>query len=271
MNVGIVGLGLIGGSLARAIKENTNHTVYGFDKDKTASLAARLAGATDGELDEKALSVCDIVIISVYPGAAEEYIEENREKFKKGAIVTDTCGVKRKICGRGFSLAEKFGFYFIGGHPMAGTQYSGFSKSRANLFKGATVLLCARPGEDVGTMEKLREFYLSAGFAAARYTDPEKHDRMIALTSQLAHVVSNAYVKSPNAEGCRDYAAGSYRDMTRVAKLNAEMWGELFSENGDNLCREIELLAKNLLDYSDAIKSGDTNELKKLLSREGND
>lgn len=270
MNVGIVGLGLIGGSMARAIKEKTEHAVYGFDLSTSAMLAAKMTEAIDGELDSERLSECDIVIVSLYPGATVDYVKTNAAAFKKGAIVIDTCGVKCCVCSELEDFAAENGFVFLGGHPMAGTQFWGFSHSRASLFKGASMIIASKGISDINLLEKIKEFFVSIGFAELIMTTPEKHDKMIAYTSQLAHIVSNAYVKSPSAMDRKGFSAGSYKDMTRVARLNVEMWTELFLDNRDNLANEIDLLTENLKKYSDALKSGDENKLRELLS-EGND
>lgn len=266
MNVGIVGLGLIGGSLARAVKEMTEHTLYAYDISVSAVLAAKMVGSCDGDLDSQTLGLCDIVMISTYPQAAIDYVKANKDNFKKGAIVIDCCGVKRVVCDELTDLAEKNGFIFIGGHPMAGTQFWGFEHSRASLFKGASMILA--PGHriaDIQLLDMLKNFFVSLGFGTLTITTPEEHDRIIAYTSQLAHVVSNAYVKSPTALNRKGFSAGSYRDMTRVAKLNVNMWTELFLENGDYLADEIDLLTENLKQYSEAIRANDRERLSQLL------
>ena len=265
MTVGIVGLGLIGGSLARAVKENTNHTVLGADISSKAFYAAKLCEAVDGELNEKNIGDCDIVLVSLYPEKAVEYVTENAEKFKKGAFVIDCCGVKRYICGRLLPVAQKNGFVFLGGHPMAGTQNWGFEYSRGSMFKNASMILTCYENLGIQTLEMLKTFFLSLGFSKLQFSTPEEHDRIIALTSQLAHIVSNAYVKSPTAKKRIGFSAGSYRDMTRVADLNNEMWTELFLENRDYLAQEIDVLADNLKKYSQALKENDAEKLNELL------
>ena len=266
MNVGIVGLGLIGGSMARAVKENTEHIVYGFDLSNSTMLAAKMTGAIDGELNGERLPECDIVILSLYPGATVDYVKANAASFKKGAVLIDTCGVKRCVCSELEDFAAENGFVFLGGHPMAGTQFWGFSHSRASLFKGASMIIASKGISDIKLLEKIKSFFEAVGFEELNVTTPERHDEIIAYTSQLAHVVSNAYVKSPTALDRKGFSAGSYKDMTRVAKLNVEMWTELFLENRDNLINEIDLLTENLKKYSDALKSGDEDELRVLLS-----
>lgn len=265
MNVGIVGLGLIGGSMAKATKEMTNSSVYAYDISDSTMLAAKLVGAIDGTLDESTLGKCDIVLISLYPQATIDYVRKNAALFKKGALVIDCSGVKRVVCQALAPISEESGFTFIGGHPMAGTQFWGFEHSRASLFKGASMIIAPEGISDIKVLEGIKRFFCSIGFSDITFTTPEEHDRIIAYTSQLAHIVSNAYVKSPTALEHRGFSAGSYKDMTRVAKLNEKMWTELFLENGDNLASEIDILIDNLKKYSEAIKANDSDGLSQLL------
>lgn len=270
MNIGIVGLGLIGGSLAKAIKENTAHTVYGYDIQNSSVLGAELVGAIDCTLDSDKLSDCDIVIVSLYPDITVNYITENADKFRKGGIVIDCSGIKRAVCEKINPVADKYGFTFIGGHPMAGTQFWGFDYSRSSLFKGASMILTPHGVTDIAILEKIKNFFCSIGFADTTFTSPEDHDRIIAYTSQLAHIVSNAYIKSPTVIDRKGFSAGSYKDMTRVAKLNEEMWTELFIGNKDNLVKEIDTLINNLQKYKTAIETADSETLFALL-KEGRD
>ena len=266
MKIGITGLGLIGGSMAKAIKETKEHTVYGYDTDESTLLAAELTDAIDGMLSEENLSECDVVIVSLYPEATVDYIIKNADKFKKDCIVFDFFCVKRAVCDRINPVAKEHGFTFIGGHPMAGTQFWGFGSSRASLFKGASMILTPCGISDIAVLDKAKHFFLSLGFSEITFSSPEEHDRIIAYTSQLAHVVSSAYVKSPSAEVRKGFSAGSYKDMTRVAKLNEEMWTELFLENKDNLAFEIDTLIKNLQQYKTALENADSEKLSSLLT-----
>ena len=265
MIIGVVGLGLIGGSMAKAIKENTQHTVLAYDIKESEYLAAKLIGTADGELDDNSIGTCDVVIVSAYPQGTIDYVKANAVKFKKGAIVVDCGGTKEKVCSELYPVADANGFEFIGGHPMAGTQVSGFGHSRANLFKGATMLLAAQESTSIETREKARDLFLSIGFGRVQFTTPEQHDKVIGFTSQLPHIISNAYVKSPTASQQRGFSAGSYRDLSRVAKLNEKMWAELFLENKENIILEIDTLIDNLKEYSDAIKNDDQQRLIEIL------
>ncbi len=265
MKIGVVGLGLIGGSMAKAIKENTQHTVYGYDIKQSEIFAAQLVGSVDEELNDNTIGECDFVIVSAYPQGTIDYVKQNANKFRKDAVVVDCGGTKIKICQELYPIADEAGFEFIGGHPMAGTQFSGFSHSRANLYKGATMLLAPQSKASIPVREKTRDFFLEIGFGRVQFTTPEQHDRVIGYTSQLPHIISNAYVKSPNAMDQRGFSAGSYKDLSRVAKLNETMWTELFLENRENIIFEIDTLIENLKQYSDAIKANDEQTLIELL------
>ncbi len=267
MKILICGLGLIGGSFARALKFYTEHYVVGYDVDINSARKAVLVGACD-EATDKLPELCgfDVIILAAYPGASVDFINNHAEKIAKDSFVFDLGGVKRVVCESGFAAAEKYGFTFIGGHPMAGTQFSGFSASRENLYKNAPMILVPPESIDVSKLDFAVKFFKAVGFSGVSVTTAKEHDRIIAYTSQLAHVLSNAYVKSPTAKAHHGYSAGSFRDLTRVAHLNAKMWSELFMANRDMLVPEIELLAKNLLEYADAMKSGDEEQLEQLLS-----
>ncbi len=266
MKILICGLGLIGGSLARALKFYTDHYVYGYDVDINSARKATLVGACDEAADVLPdLAEYDVIILAAYPKASVDFIIEHAGKIGKSTYLFDLGGVKRTVCETGFAAACQYGFTFIGGHPMAGTQYSGFTASRENLYKNASMILVPPNDIDVENLGFAVKFFKSVGFASVSVTTAEEHDGIIAYTSQLAHVLSNAYVKSPTAKRHKGYSAGSFRDLTRVAHLNARMWRELFMDNRDMLAPEIELLAKNLLEYADAMKSGDGDKLESLL------
>ena len=265
MQIGIVGLGLIGGSFARAIKEHTPHSVFAFDIDRSALLGATLVGAIDGELTDPQLRNTDLLLLSLYPQATVDYVKSHADAIRPGTIVVDCCGVKRPVCDALCDFAKQHGFHFLGGHPMAGTQFWGFSHARASLFKGASMILTTNGVTDIHVLETVKQFFLSVGFETLTFTNADEHDKIIAYTSQLAHIVSNAYVKSPTALQRKGFSAGSYRDMTRVAKLNVEMWTELFLENRDNLGAELGLLIENLQAYKDALQRNDEPALRQLL------
>lgn len=266
MTIGIVGLGLIGGSLAKAVaSKNGGSIVLGYDISESVCLEAELFGAINGRLTDENLSECDIVLIAVYPAAVIDYIKRNKLVFKKDSFVIDCAGIKRAVCSEAEKTASENGFYFLGGHPMAGTQFSGFRHSRGSLFKNASMILCAGSDIDIVSREQIKKFFISLEFGEVVFTSPEEHDRIIAYTSQLAHIVSNAYIKSPAAEEHKGFSAGSYKDLTRVARLNENMWTELFLYNGDNLVKEIDCLIENLSEYRNALAENDREKLYALL------
>lgn len=265
MNIGIIGLGLIGGSLAKSIKARTSHTVYGADIDKETLMFARICGAMDETLSEENLSSCDMILLALTPHSAIQWTTEHASQIRKDAILIDMCGVKRTVCKEIGSIADKFGFTYIGGHPMAGKERSGFVNAAPDLFEGASMILIPNKNSAIDLLERSKNLFTDIGFASITFTTPEEHDRIIAYTSQLAHITSGAYIKSPTAQSQRGFSAGSFKDMTRVALLDENMWTELFSCNRDNLINELELLIENLYDYLNALKSNDKEALCKLL------
>ena len=268
MIFGIVGLGLIGGSLARSIKFHSAHTVYGADTQESVLLQARMVGAMDDELTRERLGQCDVVLVALYPQASVAYILDHLDDFKPGALVVDCCGVKRYVCDRLFPAFQGRDCVFMGGHPMAGRERSGFSYAQDDLFENASMILVPAPDADVETIRRAKEIFLSIGFGRVRFSTPREHDEMIAFTSQLAHIVSGAYVKTPLAPKHRGFSAGSFKDMTRVARLNEEMWTELFLENDDLLLAQTQALIDRLCEYRDALAARDAERLKAIL-REG--
>ena len=264
MEIGIVGLGLIGGSLAKAISQNTDHTVYGTDLSEQVVRKAVLVDAIEQPLTDELLPQCDIVIVALYPQATIDYVKEHAHLFRKESIVVDCGGIKKLVCDTLIPPAEDHGFLFVGGHPMAGLEHSGFTYAKKSLFNNASMIFTPTKGP-IESMEKLKELFTSIGFTNIEISTAEEHDRKIAFTSQLAHVVSNAYIKSPTALEHSGFSAGSYKDLTRVAKLNEVMWTELFLENADNLAAEIDTLIGNLQQYSTAIRERDAETLCALL------
>ena len=264
LTIGIVGLGLIGGSFAKAIKENTHHTVLGFDKYEEIIKKAHFAGAIDGSLSGR-IPECDVLMLALYPLQATEFVRENAELINKKTIVIDCCGTKSYVCEHIGRLAEENGFTFIGGHPMAGTHNSGLKYSRADMFCGAPMVMVPPRFDDIVLLDRAKKLLSPMGFGTYSVTTAEDHDRMIAFTSQLAHVVSSAYIKSPTAAEHRGFSAGSYKDMTRVAWLNENMWGELFLENSEPLLYEIDRIINSLTEYKEAIANKDIERLTSLL------
>ena len=268
MNIAIIGLGLIGGSMARTIKQRTAHTVYGCDLNPQTIQQAYLMNAIDHELTDEALRTCDMVLVSLYPGAIVEWVKAHAADFKPGCLVIDCGGVKQRICSELVPLARAGEWHYLGGHPMAGREFSGFRYAKDDLFDGASMILCTDGLDDPQLLQDTKEFFLELGFRRVQFTDPKTHDEMIAYTSQLAHIVSSAYVKCPLADKHRGFSAGSFADMTRVARLNESMWTELFFDNRDALLPEVEGLVERLTEYRDALRNNDREGMRTLL-REG--
>ena len=265
MTAGICGLGLIGGSMAKAYKA-AGHTVLGYDKNEASLGYASLSGVIDNTLTNERIAECDILFIALYPQAAIEYLKQIAPYITSSkTVVMDLCGTKKQICDVGFELAAKYCFTFVGAHPMAGTQYSGIKYAKATLFKNAPMVLVPAVYDDIYFLARIKKLLEPAMFGKITVTTAEEHDAMIAFTSQLAHVVSNAYVKSPSAQNHRGFSAGSYKDMTRVAWLNEYMWTELFLENKEPLLFEIDTIIKSLTEYRDAIADNDADTLRTLL------
>ena len=264
MIVGILGLGLIGGSLARAYAL-AGHTVYAIQRDEAMLSFAMLSGAVHGKLTEKTVPECDLLLLAIYPDGCATWLEKHAHLISKDTLVIDCCGVKREICDRCFPIAKEYGFTFVGGHPMAGSQFSGFKYSRATLFKGAPMVLVPPVFDDIALLDRVKEALSPCEFGRFSVTTAAEHDKMIAFTSQMPHIVSNAFIKSPTAQNHKGFSAGSYKDLTRVAWLNPQMWAELFLENQDFVLEELEFYIQSLTAYRDAIRDADMDTLVALL------
>lgn len=265
--IAIVGLGLIGGSLALALKMNTSNIVIGIDRDEAVLAAARKAGAAD-KTGTDYLSEADMVILALSPEGEVRFLEEHVPLLREGTIITDVCGIKREVMKRCAPLCAAHSLYFVGGHPMAGKEKSGFANAEDTLFFGASYIFTPPQGTPPEVMESLRELAFSIGCKRVTVTTPEEHDRMIAFTSQLPHVLAGAYVKSPRCADHTGYSAGSFRDVSRVATVDEKLWTQLFLLNKDNLCGEIDTLIENLQACRDALAAGEASRVENVL-REG--
>lgn len=264
MNVGILGLGLIGGSLARAYAK-AGHQVYACDTDECMLEFAKLAGIITDTLNLTTIPKCDLILLAIYAEASATWLEDNAQLISADAFVIDCCGIKKDICSRCFPLAHKHGFTFMGGHPMAGSHFSGFKYSRSNLFQGAPMVLVPHRYDDPVLLEKAKCLLAPCGFGSFSVTTADAHDKMIAFTSQMPHIISNAFIKSPTATSHKGFSAGSYKDLTRVAWLNPEMWAELFLSNKEYVLNELSYFIDSLKEYQSAIKEDDETRLIKLL------
>ena len=224
-----------------------------------------LSGAVDGKLNEETIPACDLLLLAIYPDGSAGWLEENAPLISKNALVIDCCGIKEQVCARCFPVAKQYGFTFVGGHPMAGSQFSGFKYSRANLFQGAPMVLVPPVYDDMALLQRVKDALEPCGFGFFSVTTAKDHDRMIAFTSQMPHILSNAFIKSPTATEHKGFSAGSYRDLTRVAWLNAGMWTELFLENRENLLFELDQYIDSLTQYRQALEDRDEARLYALL------
>ena len=276
MIIGIAGLGLIGGSIAKAASALTDHRVLGFDLDEAVLSAALSDGGIQEVLGEENLPDCDLLLLALYPAASVEYVRSHLERLRPGCLLIDLCGVKQAVMGpmeELISSPEGSKLRYLGGHPMAGKEKSGYKNADRDLFRRASMILVPPEGRrealaQDGTLKLAEEFFLSLGFGRITLTTAQEHDRVIAFTSQLAHVVSSAYVKSPTARQHYGFSAGSYKDLTRVARLNETMWTELFLDNRDSLLTEVDGIIRRLTEYRDALSEGNRDMLFRLL-REG--
>ena len=262
--IGIIGLGLIGGSMAKAITKHTDCKVYASNRTAKTVEDAIADGTVSGKLEEH-FDEIDMLLVALYPADVVRVILETAEKLPKGCIVIDCTGVKTVI---NRELSEKLAsmdLCFIGGHPMAGKEVAGYTNACDDLYEGASMILCRDKYTDDDAMHAAEGFFPKLGFSMVKITTPEEHDSVIAYTSQLAHVVSSAYIKSPTLEKRYGFSAGSFKDMTRVAKLNEEMWADLFMANDNALVSEIDHIVGHLMEFANAIDAHDRDRLVALL------
>jgi len=264
MDVGVAGLGLIGGSFAKAAAQ-AGHRVHVWNRTRATADAAVADGVAADVLEDD-FGACDIILVSLPPGAVAPWIDAHQASFRNGAIAVDATGVKGTVC----AALEKYAFQdrwtFVGGHPMAGKEVSGWENSSADLYRNASMILTPYPSCGRGPLDRLETFFKGLGFGRVVFTTPQHHDRMIALTSQLAHVVSSAYIQDPLAQDHAGYSAGSFHDMTRVARLDPDIWTELFLANRDALLVTLEGLISRLDSYREAIAVRDADALRALLA-----
>ena len=268
MKICIVGLGLIGGSRAKAISARTKHECVGIDTDKETLGKAEKCGAIKKAVAPEDMGAADMVILALPPRAEIEFFARNARYIKKGAVVFDTCGVKKEIIRALSPEAKKRGLRFVGAHPMAGREFSGYDYSLENLFDRASFIITT-DGADIGAVEEVRALAEEIGFGSVKVTDAVHHDRVIAYTSQLAHIVSNSYCKSGTIEEKEGFCAGSFADMTRVGKLDVNLWTQLFMLNAEALDAELTNLIGNLSAFKKALDDKDEESSRALLA-EGN-
>lgn len=265
MKIAVVGLGLIGGSFCKAIKKYTDHRVFGLDTDPETIQMALECGAIEREITAEDLQEMDFTIVSLHPRQTIEFIQKNVTKFQKDSLVMDTCGIKTAVVEAVSEPLAEQGVVFVGCHPMAGREFSGFAYSLDSLYENASFIITPGERTPAHITEFIKYFAQKLQFKKVVISTPEEHDRVIAFTSQLAHVVSNAYIKSPSLQQQSGFSAGSFLDLTRVAKLNEFMWTDLFMMNKGPLIYEIDTIIEKLSEYKQAMLENDSKRLQELL------
>ncbi len=261
----IVGLGLIGGSMAMAARNFEDFEVIGVDlSEPTLRYAVEHGVADRVTSDPSIIREADLVMLCLHPRSIVRFLEDHRLDFKPGCLVTDVCGVKTAILEGAAVLPE--GVDFIGCHPMAGKETSGVENAEASLFRGAHFILTPRPDSTPEHVALLERLALHIGCRDVVNTTPERHDAIIAYTSQVMHIMAVAVCDDPDLFSCKGFEGGSFRDCTRVAALDVPLWTELFSMNGSALCKVIGNLEDNLRAYREAIEQGDTASLSAKLA-----
>ncbi len=255
--VAVIGLGLMGGSITKALKKCGGYTVIAADCDENVLRKALADGVISSVWDKKSSLEADITLLCINPSAAQKFINDSIHLLKRGSILSDICGIKREIVDLGEKAAIPLGIRFVGGHPMAGRERSGYEQSVESLFKNRSYIFTETENTDIDALEIMSELAYDIGCSDVTVTSPEEHDRMIAFTSQLPHVLAGAYIKSPQSDRHKGFSAGSYHDVSRVASVDEKLWSELFISNRDNLLSEIDMLIIHLEEYKRAIEKND--------------
>lgn len=267
MKICIVGLGLIGGSFAKALTHYTDASVVGMDKDGTPLTLALDEKSIRYVATDEDLANADVIILAIPPTAIIHFLRDNSAKFGKNTLVVDICGIKRDIMDAYHGYLQPKGIAFAGMHPMAGREVYGYEHALVDLFEGASLIIVKDKAVDYSKtcLADFEACIKKTGFRRIVYSTAERHDEIIAYTSQLAHIVSSSYIKSPSAYLESGYSAGSFRDLTRVAKLDENTWSDLFLRNADNLINEIDEIEKHLQEYRLALSEKNEEKLKELL------
>lgn len=266
LNITVVGLGLIGGSLAMALKELKPNKLFGIDIDKNVLKIAKEAEIIDeGYLNaEIPLKMSDIVIICLYPEHTVNFIKKNIDNFKTNAIITDTAGIKEKLINSVHSFLPEH-LDFIGGHPMAGKENNGIKNASKDLFKDANYIITPTQRNNEKNIEKVETIAKLIGCGNVIRVSPRDHDKIISYTSHLPHVLATTLVNSNQKEDIDLFIGGSFYDASRVATVNSELWTELMIENTENVIETIELFEENLKNIKDTIQNRDKKKLKNIL------
>ncbi len=261
----IAGLGVMGGSVAMALQKAAPVQVVGLDKDPAVVMQALKRRAIDEVCNDELIAQADMLVLALPPRAAVEVLTELAPKMKSDAIVTDLCGVKRFIVQECTPICEANGLHFVGAHPMAGKEKGGFAQADAALFHGASFIITPADDTPDEVLDAMYDLAKALGCTRMTVTTPEEHDRMIAFTSQLPHVLAGAYVQSPCSARHEGFSAGSYRDVSRVAPVDEVLWSELFAHNSDLLENELEQLIARLEEFRKAIENKDEAHMMRMI------
>ncbi len=259
----IVGLGLIGGCYAKTLRDEFD-MIYGIDLDERALSYAESEGIIDkGFVDPKIpLSESDLIVICLYPNLVEEFVEKNIDNFKSDAVITDAVGVKGDLIDRIMGKLPS-DIDFVGAHPMAGREVQGVWNSSEKIFSGANFIITPHPLNHAENLDLIEKLAYKMGFKTVTRITPKKHDEIISFTSQLTHAIAVALVNSDEKNFDTNVFIGdSYRDLTRIAMINEELWDKLFMGNKVNLIRKIEKFEESLDIIKTSIKQGDSESLK---------
>ncbi len=267
MKILIAGLGLIGGSICKALHAYTDHSVYGWNRSEQTARKALEEHVIDGIVKDDC-SGFDMIIVCLYPKHVREWVRAHADTMSEGTIVVDVSGVKTDLPEEMTALCAQHGVHYLSTHPMAGKEKAGYAVSDEDLYQGANFIITPLPETPKFVIAQVRNLAHQIGFRRFVITTPEMHDRMIAYTSQLAHVVSSSYVESPVIELESGFSGGSFHDMTRIAAMNEDMWTGLFMENRESLLRELDILMENLGEYRKALAESDEARVYALI-REG--
>lgn len=267
MRILIVGLGVVGGSYAMALKEARYEDVYGIDTNlDTIKKAEELGIIKKGFIDgSEIVGSCDLIILSIYPRLVKKFIEDNKSRFKKDTVITDATGIKEMFIKDILEILPQ-NVDFVFGHPMAGREKKGIDYASSAVFKGANYLITIIDRNKENNIKLIEEVAYNIGFKKVRRITPKFHDEMISFTSQLPHAIAVALINS-DEEG-RDtgsFIGDSYRDLTRIANINEDLWSELFLGNKSNLLKVINEFELELEKIKTSLKNNDTESLKELF------
>ncbi len=268
MEITVVGLGLIGGSLAKALRKLNFKKIWGVDINPEVLQQATGQGVIDAGFTcgDVPLANSDLVFLALYPSQTINFVKEYQQKFKQNALITDTAGLKQKVMA-GVRQYLRPDLDFVGGHPLAGKECSGFKHASADLFVNANYILTPVQENKEESLALAERIIRSIGCNKPILMSPEEHDRIIALTSHLPHLIAAALINSNTSRNLGSLVGGSFRDATRVAAMNVSLWSELLAENKDNILHQLDIFSANLTKIKLVIENNDPESLRNLLTQ----